>query len=150
MIIKFTRFWKFEENLEGYKLFEDDHMWYSMMKNEKDLAIDFMEHGIVLYRMHQQSVSNVPNPIFREDLKRLREQFMIDTHGVEKFYLKLKNFTNKWPMYVNPNAYINKIVNMKRKRVVEQYPGYQEFKQQIEQQIKDEQKFYAGIMARLL
>ena len=32
-----------EKNLEGYKLFEDDPMWYSMIKNMKELEIDFMD-----------------------------------------------------------------------------------------------------------
>ena len=138
-----------KENLEGYKLFEDDPMWYSMIKNEKNLEIEFMNQGIVLYRMHEKSVSNGPNPIFREDLRRLREQFMLDTHGVEKTYLRLKNLTNKWPVYVNPNSYINKFINMKRKRIVEKYPGYHTLKKQIEEQIKEEQKFYDTIIEEL-
>ena len=135
-----------ENNLAGYKLFEDDPMWYSMIKNEKELEIDFLEQGIVLYRMHNQSVSNVPNPIFREDLRRLREQFMEDAIGLEKLYLKIKNLTNKWPMYINPAAYVNKFINMKRKHAVKKDAGYQKFKEKIEQQILEEQKFYDEIM----
>ena len=138
-----------EKNLEGYKLFEDDPMWYSMIKNEKDLEIDFVEQGIVLYRMHNQSVSNVPNPVFREDLRRLREQFMADTKGLEKAYLKLRVLTNKWPMYVNPGAYINKFMNMKREHVVKKDAGYQKFKEKIEQQICEEQKFHDAIMEKI-
>lgn len=138
-----------EKNLEGYKLFEDDPMWYSMIKNEKNLEIEFADQGIVLYRMHNQSVSNVPNPVFREDLKRLREQFMADTKGLEKAYLKLRVLTNKWPMYINPGAYINKFINMKREQVVKKDAGYQKFKEKIEQQIIEEQKFYDAIMETL-
>lgn len=138
-----------EKNLEGYKLFEDDPMWYSMIKNEKNLEIDFVEQGIVLYRMHNQSVSNVPNPVFREDLNRLREQFYADTKGMEKVYLKLKMFTNQWPMYLNPGAYVNKYINMKRERVVKKDAGYQKFKKKIDEQVIEEQKFYDAIMAEI-
>lgn len=138
-----------EKNLEGYHLFEDDPMWYSMIKNEKDLEIEFAEQGIVLYRMHNQSVSNVPNPIFKKDLERLREQFFADTKRLEKMHLKLKMLTNAWPMYLNPSNYINKFMNMKRERVCKKDAGYQKFKEKIEQQIIEEQKFYDAIMENI-
>lgn len=140
---------KCEKNLEGYQLFEDDPMWYSMIKNEKDLEIDFVEQGMILYRVHDQSVSNAPNPIFAKDMKRLREQYLKDTKGLEKLYLMIRMKTNGWPLYLNPGLYLDKFMNMKRERIVKKDLGYQAFKEQIEQQIRDEQKFYDGIMEKL-
>lgn len=134
-----------EKNLEGYRLFEDDPMWYSMIKNQKDLEIDFVPRGIVLYRMHNQSVSNVPNPIFRSDQKRLREQYLQETRGLEKLSLLIRMHTSHWPMYVNPGLYIDKLVNMRRKQVCKKDPGYRLFQEAIEQQIAEEQKFYDSI-----
>lgn len=138
-----------EKNIEGYRLFEDDPMWYSMIKNEKDLDIEFGDQGIVLYRMHNQSVSNVPNPIFRNDLNRFREQLLSETTGIEKLYLQLRMRTGKLPMYLNPVLYIEKLTNIKRKQACKKDAGYQLFKEKIDQQIKEEQAFYDMLMDRL-
>ena len=91
-----------EKNLDGYHLFEDDPMWYSMIKNEEELAIEFVQQGMILYRVHNQSVSNAPNPIFAKDMKRLREQYLKDTKGLEHLYLAIRMKTSGWPLYVNP------------------------------------------------
>ena len=135
-----------EKNLEGYHLFEDDPMWYSMIKNEEELAIEFVQQGMILYRVHNQSVSNAPNPIFAKDMKRLREQYLKDTKGLEHLYLTIRMKTSGWPLYVNPGQYLDKFMNMKRERICKKDPGYQAFKEKIEQQIKEEQKFYDEIM----
>ena len=140
---------KCEYELDGYYLFEDDPMWYSMIKNKKDLEIEFAEQGIVLYRMHNQSVSNSPNPIFAKDMKRLREQYLKDAKGLEKIYLLVRMKTNGWPLYVNPGLYLDKIMNMKRERICKKDPGYQALKEKMEQQIKEEQKFYDAIMEEI-
>ena len=135
-----------EKNLEGYRLYEDDPMWYSMIKNEKDLEIEFVPQGMVLYRMHNQSVSNVPNPMFRKDQKRLREQYLAETKGFEKLYLWIRMRSSKLPMYLNLSLYIDKLVNMKRKAACKKDAGYQQFKANIDEQIIEEQKFYDSIM----
>ena len=138
-----------EKNLEGYHLFEDDPMWYSMIKNEKDLEIEFVDQGMILYRVHNQSVSNVPNPVFEKDMKRLREQYIKDTKGLEHLYLVIRMKTSKWPLYVNPGLYLDKFMNMKRERICKKDSGYRVFKEKIEQQIREEQKFYDEIMENL-
>ena len=138
-----------EKNLEGYQLFEDDPMWYSMIKNEKDLEIEFAEQGMILYRVHNQSVSNAQNPIFAKDMKRLREQYLKDTKGLAHLYLMIRMKTSSWPLYVNPGLYLDKFMNMRRERICKKDPGYQAFKDKIEQQIKEEQKFYDEIMEKL-
>ena len=137
-----------EKNLEGYQLFEDDPMWYSMIKNEKELEIEFIPQGMILYRVHDQSVSNAPNPIFAKDMKKLRQQYLQDVKGLEKLYLVIRMKTNGWPLYINPGLYLDKFMNMKRERIVKKDSGYQTFKEQIEQQIKEEQKFYDRIMEK--
>lgn len=137
-----------EKNLEGYQLFEDDPMWYSMIKNEKDLEIEFIPQGMILYRVHDQSVSNAPNPIFAKDMKKLRQQYLQDAKGFEKLYLVIRMKTNGWPLYINPGLYLDKFMNMKRERIVKKDSGYQTFKEQIEQQIKEEQRFYDRIMEK--
>ena len=113
-----------------------------MIKNEEDLEIEFVEQGMVLYRVHNQSVSNVPNPMFAKDMEKLRQQYLKDTRGLEHLYLLIRMKTSKWPMYVNPGVYLDKLMNLKRKRICKKDPGYQMFKEKIEQQIKEEQKFY--------
>lgn len=134
-----------EKNLEGYRLFEDDPMWYSMIKNEKDLEIQFIPKGIVLYRMHDQSVSNVPNPIFREDLKRLREVYDQDVSGLERVSLFIRKCTGNWPVYLRPGNYVDKFINMRRERICKKDAGYQVFKEKIQQQMIAEQEFYDKI-----
>lgn len=138
-----------EKNLDGYHLFEDDPMWYSMIINEEELAIEFVQQGLILYRVHNQSVSNAPNPIFAKDMKRLREQYLKDTKGLEHLYLLIRMKTNGWPLYVNPGLYLDKFMNMRRERICKKDPGYQAFKEKIEQQIEEEQKFYDGILKGL-
>ena len=138
---------KCEQNLEGYFLFEDDPMWYSMIKNEKDLEIEFVEQGIVLYRVHNRSVSNVPNPVFQKDLKRLREEYLEETKGFEHLYCWIQTHCKKLPMYLNLSLYIDRIINMRRKRICSKDKGYQIFKEKIDKQIAEEQKFYDAIKA---
>ena len=138
-----------EKNLEGYRLYEDDPMWYSMIKNEKDLEIEFVPQAMVLYRMHNQSVSNAPNPMFQKDKKRLREQYLAETKGLEKLYLLIRMYSSKLPMYFNLSLYIDKLVNMSRKQACKNDPGYKQFKESIERQIAQEQKFYDSIMEEI-
>ena len=113
------------------------------------MEIEFVEQGMVLYRVHNQSVSNAPNPIFAKDMKRLREQYLKDTKGLEHLYLLIRMKTSEWPLYVNPGKYLDKFMNMRRERICKKDPGYQAFKEKIEQQIKEEQKFYDAIMAEI-
>lgn len=138
-----------EKNLEGYRLYEDDPMWYSMIKNEKDLEIEFVPQAMVLYRMHNQSVSNAPNPMFQKDKKRLREQYLAETKGLEKLYLLIRMYSSKLPMYFNLSLYIDKLVNMSRKQACKNDLGYKQFKESIERQIAQEQKFYDSIMEQI-
>lgn len=138
-----------EKNLEGYRLYEDDPMWYSMIKNIKDLEIEFVPQGMVLYRMHNQSVSNVPNPIFQKDKNRLREQYLTETKGLEKLYLLVRKYCGGLPMYLNLSLYIDKLVNIRRKQVCKKDPGYQKFKEQIDRQVREEQQFYEMIMKKI-
>ena len=138
-----------EKNLEGYRLYEDDPMWYSMIKNIKDLEIEFVPQGMVLYRMHNQSVSNAPNPIFQKDKNRLREQYLAETKGLEKLYLLVRKYCSGLPMYLNLSLYIDKLVNIRRKQVCKKDPGYQKFKEQIDRQVREEQQFYEMIMKKI-
>mgnify|MGYP003289747249 FL=1 len=82
-------------------------------------------------------------------MKKLREQYLKDTKGLEHLYLLIRIKTNGWPLYVNPGLYLDKFMNMKRERICKRDPEYQAFKEQIEQQIKEEQKFYDRIMEEL-
>ena len=102
-----------ENNLDGYQLFEDDPMWYSMIKNEKELSIEFVQQGMILYRVHNQSVSNVPNPIMAKDKKKLREQYLKDTKGIEYLYLLIRMKTDNWPRCINLGVYLDKVKNSK-------------------------------------
>lgn len=138
-----------EKNLEGYRLYEDDPMWYSMIKNIKDLEIEFVPQGMVLYRMHNQSVSNAPNPMFQKDKNRLREQYLAETKGLEKLYLLIRKYCSGLPMYLNLSLYLDKLVNIRRKQVCKKDPGYQKFKEMIDAQVAEEQKFYDSVMEKI-
>ena len=72
-----------------------------------------------------------------------------DTKGLEHLYLTIRMKTSGWPLYVNPGQYLDKFMNMKRERICKKDPGYQAFKDKIEQQIKEEQKFYDKIMEKI-
>lgn len=135
-----------EKNLEGYRLYEDDPMWYSMIKNIDDLEIEFVPQGMVLYRMHNQSVSNAPNPVFQKDKNRLREQYLAETKGMEKCYLLIRKWCTGLPMYLNLSLYIDKLINMRRKQACRKDPGYRKFKEAIDRQVLEEQKFYEEMM----
>jgi len=120
-----------------------------MIKNEEELAIEFVQQGMILYRVHNQSVSNAPNPIFAKDMQKLREQYLKDTKRLEHLYLVIRMKTSSWPLYVNLGLYLDKFMNMRRERICKKDPGYQAFKEKIEEQIKAEQKFYDAIMAEI-
>ena len=120
-----------------------------MIKNEKNLEIEFVPQGIVLYRMHEQSVSNAPNPTFQKDKARLKELYLKETKGSEKLYLLLRMYFGRLPMYLNLGLYIDKAVNMKRRWECKKDAGYQLFKEKIEQQIAEEQRFYDSIMENI-
>ena len=136
-----------EKNLEGYYLYEDEPTWYSMVKNEKDLDAEFGDHAIVLYRIHDKSVSNVPNTGFKNELKKLRKQYYDDSKGFERLYFViLMRFTNA-PMYLNLGLYLEKITALKHEWICRHDKKYQVFKQKIEQQVEEEQRYYEMIQA---
>ena len=137
-----------EKHLEGFRIYEDEPTWYSMIRNEKDLKIDFVQQGMVLYRVHNQSISNVPNPVFRGEVRRMKEWYLEDTKGLEKFYTKIRMYNNL-PRYLNISIYIEKISHLNRKWVCRKDPDFKLFKEKIEQQIKGEQKFYNSIMEEI-
>ena len=58
-------------------------------------------------------------------------------------------YSSKLPMYLNLSLYIDKLVNMSRKQACKKDPGYQLFKENIEKQIVQEQKFYDSIMENI-
>lgn len=130
-----------EKHLEGFRIYEDEPTWYSMIRNEKDLKIDFIQQGIVLYRVHNQSISNVPNPVFRGEVRRMKEWYLRDTKGLEKLYTKIRMYNNL-PRYFNINIYVEKLNHLKRKWMCKNDPNFRVFKEKIEQQIKEDQKFY--------
>lgn len=137
-----------KKNLRDFRIYEDEPTWYSMIRNVDDLEIDFVESGIVLYRIHNQSISNVPNPVFRSESRKMKEWYYNDARGLEKLYFAIKKYTNV-PRYLNICLYIEKMHNLKRKWVCEKDPRYKEFKEKIEQQVKEEQKFYDSIMEKI-
>ena len=60
-----------------------------------------------------------------------------------------KKFLSGKDLFALSAGDLDKFMNMKRERICKKDPGYQSFKEQIEQQIKEEQYFYDGILKEL-
>lgn len=133
-----------KEELEGFRLFEDDPSWYAMLKNQKDIEIEFVDSSIVLYRIHNKSVSNTINPVFQVELDKLHEKYVMDTRGLEHLYWVIRE-NKKIPKYLRLDKYIDKIVLCKKAIYCYLNKDYYIFKRSIEEKIVREQQFYNNI-----
>ena len=73
-----------------FVLFEDNPTWYSMLKNVKDINVEYILYPIVLYRLSENSVSNSAtkvNSVFQEELLRLYDIYVSEGNWFDKIYL---------------------------------------------------------------
>lgn len=75
---------------QQFRLFEDDPTWYSIVKNISDVEVNFVRDVVVLYRMHEKSISNRSkgNNPFDQELQKLRNIYIEDARGLEKTHLR--------------------------------------------------------------
>ena len=93
-----------------FRLFEDDPTWYSMLKNVPEVRVSFIPQVQVLYRIHDQSISNTAKPtkiyqIFFNEKKKLRRIYAKDGSWLEKMYFFFVD--KRWPKYLSPINYYN-------------------------------------------
>lgn len=101
---------KCEKFQSEFVLFEDDPAWYCMLKNEAEVQVRFMDECIVLYRMHDQSVSQgnkQSSQIFAKELKRLKAAYIKDASGFEK--IRYQCFISNLPKYVRVDKYYDHV-----------------------------------------
>lgn len=134
-----------KNELVGFRLFEDDPTWYAMMKNQKDIEVQFIESSIVLYRIHDKSVSNTVNPVFQVELDKLHERYLKDTKGLEHLYWTFRE-SKSIPKYLRLDKYIDKFVFCKKAIYCQFDREYYMFKGMVEEKIKKEQQFYNNII----
>jgi len=63
----------------NFRLFEDNPTWYCMLKNVKDIDVEYAEYPIVIYRLSEKSVSNSTqkvNTIFQTELMKLYDTYI--------------------------------------------------------------------------
>lgn len=104
---------KCKELNSKFILFEDDPTWYQMIKENRDLSIDFCEDIIVLYRISNKSVSNSneKDTPFSQEQKELYRLYANDSTGLERLYYISK--TSKMPKLLRFDKYIDLIYEKK-------------------------------------
>lgn len=135
---------------EKFRLFEDDPTWYSMIKNVSELEIQFHEEPVVLYRIHQQSVSNsvhAQKSEFDLEMDRLHVIYRADAKGLRKIYWMFRNCA-KLPKYLNVSKYADYMVKHVKMMCVSRKESYRRWKAQMDAHVKTEQEYYDEIEKR--
>lgn len=138
-----------EQNRQ-FRLFEDDPTWYAMLKNTPDLDIQFFDKLVVLYRMHQRSVSNAKRTkknAFDYEMDQLHAIYGREAKGFSRLYWMLKNQT-KLPKYLNLSKYYDYLQRRWKVFVARRDADYQKFQRQVDAMVEREQKYYNQIQKR--
>ena len=124
-------------------MFEDDPSWYMMIKNNPDLKVYLKMDVLILYRIHNKSVSNskVKNTLFNEELHQLWKKYYYDTKGMEHvfFWFKLHDFL---PRFLRLDKWYNLICKLKYKIFAVTHKEYLEVKNNLKKIALAEQKYY--------
>ncbi len=135
-----------QELNSNFRLFEDDPTWYSMIKYIDVLKINFYKKCIVLYRIHEKSVSNsqTNKSPFTFELMKLRKIYAHESKGFEKIYLLFRS-NDLLPKLMRVDLLIDKIIILYRKSILCLDKGFKEFRKDLEQIVQEEQKYYNKI-----
>lgn len=133
-----------------FRLFEDDPTWYSMIKNIPGLKIVFHSKGIVLYRIHNHSVSNTKiktalSTEFDQELKKLYLAYQKDSKGAERMFHWIRCKTISLPKIFRIEKYIDLLYFWYQSATVKQKPEFQMFAEHLKRQAVQEQVFYNQI-----
>ena len=131
-----------------FTLFEDDPTWYAMIKNGAEIV--FIPQNIVLYRIHNQSISNSGkiNVRFHNELDKLLRIYKKDAKGLEKLYIWFRLHSNI-PKYINLSIYINKFLEIYRKKKVVNNIEYVRFKKKVDLIKQRENTYYSYITSQI-
>ena len=131
-----------------FRLFEDDPTWYSMIKNIPNFNIEFSDTPIVLYRISETSVSNgATNTEFTKELKKLNEIYLKEEKGLWKIYYWFR-IHDYFPKIFRINLYVDKIRRFCLAIKYRKNSGFDEFKNRIDTEIINEQKYYNEYIKR--
>lgn len=136
---------KFNSN---FRNFEDDPTWYAMLKRYDDINIEFIDDIIVLYRIHEQSISNsnssCSSKLFKKELQTLYKIYYRDSTGLEKlrFWFQIND---KIPKYLRFDKYYDLVFKLYLKWWSKNNTNYKKFKKNILNKINTEQKYYDEI-----
>lgn len=122
-----------------FYLFEDDPSFYCFFKNISDSKVNFHCEPLILYRYSVSSTSTVPNKKFLKDWRKLQNQYIMDSHGWNKFFYKFRmqsDFSKKITLY-KICLKVKKMYRMVKIRIFYN----EEFKQFFECYKKDINKF---------
>lgn len=126
-----------------FTLFEDDPTWYAILRNLPDSELRFKPGSIVLYRLHDGSISNssTPNPAFQAELAQLRGVYLQDAGWFEQTYLRSKGST--LPRYLRLDKYVDRLHRLRlRLYCLAHWWEYWRFKAQVEDSAREQQDFY--------
>lgn len=132
----------------NFRLFEDDPTWYMMIKNNKNLNVEFKSDIIVLYRIHSSSVSNKKckgKSEFDKELEKLHKYYFCDSTGFERLYWWFRNSRNI-PKAFDFSNYVDAI-NKIGKKIISYSSDYRKWKVNIDVALDIEREYYASIMS---
>ena len=120
-----------------------------MIKNVDGLKIAFKKSVIVLYRMHELSVSNseTVNVDFMRDYKKLKRIYLKDTRGFEKLYLWMK--VKKLPKFLDLSKYVDKIYYQYKLIKVRKIYGWNEMERWMKKNKQEQQLYYDCILEQV-
>lgn len=129
-----------------FRLLEDEPSWYSMMKNNSSLDVRFYDKSIVLYRLHDNSVSNgkkKDKSEFDLELLKLFSFYYEDAKGLEKIYWLLKKH----------DIHILEKIDWKLKRMYAfvkygKSKEFHEFLKVVNENVKKQKMFYDEIVLK--
>lgn len=129
-----------------FKLYEDDPMWYSMIKNMPDLNVQFMSDVIVLYRVHRKSISTpgIHNTFFGSEVRKLWEMYYKETKGLEHLYFWFVARDNA-PKYLSIYNYFQFFRDKWIKLVVSRTPEYKILLNKMKETAVRENEYYLKI-----
>lgn len=140
--------------VNDFKYFEDDPRWYMFIKLNKDIKIKFMIEPLIIYRMHDQSISHISkNPKskqFMDEVKKLRKKYYEDEKSpLIKVYLIMQMLSDKIKFeYLKPINYIRKCDLIFKKVLMMFNKNNKLEKKMIEKYLDDLNVYYSKIQKK--
>ena len=134
-----------------FRNFEDDPSWYMMVKKHDDISIEFIDDIIVLYRIHEKSISTSKtsefSAAFMAEVRKLHAAYYEDctgfeklimwfrkTEGIHKIFKLDKYYLRLRRMYINIWADRNQEYKLFNKAMLERFKAEEEYYKYIKEQ----------------